>query len=129
HEVFSTGSSGIVQIVEPSRNLIGINWRDIWKYRELLYFLTWRDVKIRYKQTVLGGASAVLQPVMSMAEFLLDEKRRPPAALSPHSRRSWPMGPGPPRIGGVGGAARGSAGYLPKLRSGPPPPPTPQIGG
>lgn len=44
-------------------------WEDIWRYRELLYFLTWRDVKIRYKQTTLGVAWAVIQPVMNMVVF------------------------------------------------------------
>src|SRR5581483_7278170 len=44
-------------------------WRDLWRYRELLYFLAWRDVLLRYKQTVLGIAWAVLRPLMSMAVF------------------------------------------------------------
>jgi lipopolysaccharide transport system permease protein len=46
-----------------------INARELWKYRELLYFLTWRDVKVRYKQTLLGAAWAVLQPAMMMVVF------------------------------------------------------------
>jgi lipopolysaccharide transport system permease protein len=45
--------------------------RDLWAYRELLYFLSWRDVKVRYKQTLLGAAWAVLQPVASMLVFTL----------------------------------------------------------
>lgn len=61
----------IVQIIEPSAGWAGINWREIWRYRELLYFLTWRDVKIRYKQTVLGAAWAMLQPFMAMVVFSL----------------------------------------------------------
>lgn len=44
---------------------------DLWKYRELLYFLTWRDVKVRYKQTVLGAAWAVLQPFLTMVVFTI----------------------------------------------------------
>ena len=44
-------------------------FREIWNYRELLYFLTWRDVKVRYKQTVIGAAWAVIQPVMTMLIF------------------------------------------------------------
>jgi lipopolysaccharide transport system permease protein len=68
HEIFPACPSGAV-VIEPSRNRIGINWGEIWNYRELLYFLTWRDVKIRYKQTVLGGAWAILQPVMTMIVF------------------------------------------------------------
>ncbi len=47
------------------------SWRDLWEYRELLYFLVWRDVKVRYKQTVLGGAWAIIQPLTSMIIFSL----------------------------------------------------------
>jgi lipopolysaccharide transport system permease protein len=69
HETISTAMPRVVQVIEPSHSRIGINWREIWAYRELLYFLTWRDVKIRYKQTVLGGSWAILQPVMTMIVF------------------------------------------------------------
>jgi lipopolysaccharide transport system permease protein len=61
--------SPVVQVIEPPRGWVGINWREIWRYRELLYFLTWRDVKVRYKQTVLGAAWAILQPFMTMVVF------------------------------------------------------------
>ncbi len=44
-------------------------WRDLWQYRELLYFLAWRDVKVRYKQAVLGAAWALIQPVVTMVLF------------------------------------------------------------
>jgi len=43
------------------------NWKELWRYRELFYFFTWRDVKLRYKQTMLGFAWAVLQPLVMMA--------------------------------------------------------------
>jgi lipopolysaccharide transport system permease protein len=56
-------------LIEPSRNWEWINWAELWRYRELLFFLAWRDVKIRYKQTVLGVAWAVLQPALMMAVF------------------------------------------------------------
>jgi lipopolysaccharide transport system permease protein len=46
-----------------------VNLRELWQFRELLYFLTWRDVKVRYKQTALGAAWAVLQPAMMMVVF------------------------------------------------------------
>jgi lipopolysaccharide transport system permease protein len=46
-----------------------VNWRELWAYRELLYFLTWRDIKIRYKQAALGVAWAILQPVITMIIF------------------------------------------------------------
>jgi lipopolysaccharide transport system permease protein len=58
-------------VVEANETGIGINLKDLWNYRELLYFLVWRDVKIRYKQTLLGAAWAVLQPLLTMAIFTL----------------------------------------------------------
>lgn len=58
-------------IVEPSKSLTALNLRELWTYRELLYFLTWRDVKVRYKQTALGAAWAILQPVFMMIVFSL----------------------------------------------------------
>lgn len=48
-----------------------MNLREVWQYRELLYFLVWRDIKIRYKQTALGAGWAVIQPVMTMMVFSL----------------------------------------------------------
>jgi lipopolysaccharide transport system permease protein len=56
-------------IIEPSPAWRLIHLHDLWTYRELLYFLVWRDVKIRYKQTVLGAAWAIIQPVASMIVF------------------------------------------------------------
>jgi lipopolysaccharide transport system permease protein len=50
---------------------VSLNLRELWEYRELLYFLTWRDIKARYKQTALGVAWAVLQPLLTMAVFSL----------------------------------------------------------
>ncbi|HEY5982668.1 MAG TPA: ABC transporter permease [Anaerolineales bacterium] len=55
--------------INPPRGWEGLGIRDLWRYRELVYFLTWRDVKVRYKQTVLGAAWAILQPVLSMLIF------------------------------------------------------------
>lgn len=60
-----------LQVIEPTRGWNGINWKEIWRYRELLYFLTWRDVKVRYKQTVLGALWAIIQPVMTMVVFTI----------------------------------------------------------
>jgi lipopolysaccharide transport system permease protein len=57
--------------VEPSRGWAALRLGDLWAYRELVYFLTWRDVKVRYKQTVLGAAWAILQPVLTMLIFSL----------------------------------------------------------
>lgn len=55
-----------VIILQPSRGWSALNLRDLWIYRELAYFLTWRDVKVRYKQTVLGAGWAILQPMINM---------------------------------------------------------------
>lgn len=53
----------------PRTGLASLGLRELWDFRELLYFLTWRDVKVRYRQTLLGGAWAVLQPLLSMVVF------------------------------------------------------------
>jgi len=55
--------------IKRSRGWVALNLRDLWEYRELLYFLVWRDVKVRYKQTVLGVAWAILQPFLTMVVF------------------------------------------------------------
>lgn len=57
--------------IRPSRGWISLDLRALWEYRELLYFLTWRDIKVRYKQTVLGAAWAILQPLFTMVVFSL----------------------------------------------------------
>lgn len=60
-----------VTYLRPTRGLAALNLRDLWVYRELVYFLTWRDILVRYKQTVLGAAWAVIQPVVQMVVFTL----------------------------------------------------------
>jgi len=55
--------------IKPSKGLAALNLRDLWVYRELIYFMIWRDVKVRYKQTMLGAAWAIIQPVMTMLVF------------------------------------------------------------
>jgi lipopolysaccharide transport system permease protein len=60
-----------VTIVKPSRGWISLKLGELWEYRELLYFLTWRDIKVRYKQTVLGAAWAIIQPFFTMVVFSL----------------------------------------------------------
>ena len=57
--------------ITPSRGWVALNLADIWAHRELLYFLTWRDIKIRYKQTALGALWAVIQPLFPMLIFTL----------------------------------------------------------
>ena len=60
-----------LSIIEPKKGWIPIDLKEIWKYRELLYFLTKRDIKVRYKQTVLGGLWAIIQPVFTMIVFTI----------------------------------------------------------
>ncbi len=57
--------------IEPSTRWPALGLRELWEYRELLYFLTWRDIKVRYKQTALGAAWAVIQPFFLMVVFSL----------------------------------------------------------
>jgi len=56
-------------VIEPQKGWIPINFRELWAFRELLYFLAWRDVKVKYKQMALGVIWAVLQPVLTMVIF------------------------------------------------------------
>jgi lipopolysaccharide transport system permease protein len=55
--------------IEPSRGFVPLKIKELWEYRELLYFLVWRDIKVRYKQTALGVLWAIIQPVMTMIVF------------------------------------------------------------
>src|SRR6185369_3958055 len=58
-------------VIQPSKKWGVLSFKDIWAYRELLFFLTWRDVKVRYKQTALGAAWAIIQPLFMMLVFSL----------------------------------------------------------
>ena len=60
-----------VRRIQASRRRVRLNLRELWAYRELLFFLIWRDVKVRYKQTALGAAWAILQPFVMMVVFTL----------------------------------------------------------
>jgi lipopolysaccharide transport system permease protein len=60
-----------VTIIEPKKGWVPVDLKEIWSYRELLYFLTKRDIKVRYKQTILGGLWAIIQPVFTMIVFTL----------------------------------------------------------
>lgn len=60
-----------VVILQPSKGLFQFNLRAVWEYRELLYFLVWRDIKVRYKQTAIGAIWAILQPLLTMMIFAL----------------------------------------------------------
>ena len=57
--------------IRPSKGWVSLKLGELWQYRELLYFLIWRDIKVRYKQTALGAAWAIIQPVMTMVVFSL----------------------------------------------------------
>ena len=57
--------------IQPARGWISLELPELWGYRELLYFLVWRDLKVRYKQTMLGAAWAIIQPVSAMLVFTL----------------------------------------------------------
>ncbi len=58
-------------VIQPTKRWSLLSFNDIWAYRELLFFLTWRDVKVRYKQTALGAAWAILQPLFMMVIFTI----------------------------------------------------------
>ncbi len=60
-----------IVVIEPSKGWVALNLRDLWRYRDLLYILTERDIKVRYKQTVLGVAWAIIQPLFTMLVFSL----------------------------------------------------------
>jgi lipopolysaccharide transport system permease protein len=57
--------------IQPSKGWVPLKLHELWEYRELIYFLIWRDVKVRYKQTVLGAAWAIIQPFFTMVVFSL----------------------------------------------------------
>ncbi len=63
------GGSRPVTVIEPPRSWVPLDLRELWDQRELVYFLAWRDIKVRYKQTALGASWAILQPVFAMVVF------------------------------------------------------------
>jgi lipopolysaccharide transport system permease protein len=58
-------------IIEARKGWWHFNWRDLWDYRELLFFLVWRDIKVRYKQTLLGASWALIQPTLQLVVFTI----------------------------------------------------------
>src|ERR1700719_1155315 len=62
--------SSVVRI-EARRGWLALDLGELWAYRDLVYFFVWRDIKVRYKQTVIGAAWAILQPVLTMLVFSL----------------------------------------------------------
>jgi len=71
YEADAVSFNSPVTIVKPSRGWVSLNLGELREYRELIYFLTWRDIKVRYKQTVLGAAWAIIQPFFTMVVFSL----------------------------------------------------------
>ena len=67
---YSSYRAGLLRI-EPAQGWSSLGLEELWQYRELLYFLTWRDIKVRYKQTILGAAWAIIQPFFMMIVFSL----------------------------------------------------------
>ena len=67
----STAERPAVIRIRPHRAWVSVDWRELWSYRELGYFLVWRDVKVRYKQTIFGVLWAIIQPFMLMVVFSL----------------------------------------------------------
>jgi lipopolysaccharide transport system permease protein len=66
----AAGAAPVTRIAPP-RGWLELRLREVWEYRELLYFFVWRDVKVRYKQTVIGVAWVILQPLMTMGVFTI----------------------------------------------------------
>jgi lipopolysaccharide transport system permease protein len=58
-------------VIRPTKGWVSLRLKHLWEYRELVYFLTWREVKVRYKQTAIGAAWAVIQPLFTMLIFSL----------------------------------------------------------
>jgi lipopolysaccharide transport system permease protein len=67
-----------ITLIKPSKGWSALNLRDLWVYRELILFMTWRDLKVRYKQTLLGAGWAVLQPFLTMVVFSIFIHRADP---------------------------------------------------
>jgi lipopolysaccharide transport system permease protein len=65
------GADGRVTVIRPARGWASLNLGELWEYRELLYFLVWRDVKIRYKQTAIGAAWVLIQPLLTATIFTI----------------------------------------------------------
>jgi lipopolysaccharide transport system permease protein len=67
----SGGAVAATTVIEPQKSWLDFRLRELWGFRELLFFLVWRDIKVRYKQTLLGAAWAILQPFMTMVVFTI----------------------------------------------------------
>src|SRR6516162_3537472 len=70
-ENLSVPAAPAITRIEPPRNFLELHLRDVWSYRELLYFLVWRNLKVRYKQTVIGVIWVIVQPLLSTGVFTI----------------------------------------------------------
>jgi lipopolysaccharide transport system permease protein len=68
-EIAARDSASPRAIIQPSKGWVSLRLREFWEFRELLYFLVWREVKVRYKQTAIGAAWAIIQPLFTMVIF------------------------------------------------------------
>ncbi|MBI4640643.1 MAG: ABC transporter permease [Candidatus Tectomicrobia bacterium] len=108
-------------IIQPSKGWMAINFQELWEYRELLYFLTWRDIKVRYKQTVLGAAWAIIQPFFTMVVFSIffGKLARMPSDGLPYPIFAYcallPWGYFAGALGGASNSLIGSANLLTKV--------------
>jgi len=84
----SAHNSISVTVIVPSRGWVALKLGELWDYRELLYFLTWREIKVRYKQTLLGASWAIIQPLFTMLIFSLFFGR---LAKVPSDRIPYPL--------------------------------------
>jgi lipopolysaccharide transport system permease protein len=64
-------ASARITVIEPTRGWVALGLRELWEHRELFYFLAWRDIKVRYKQTAVGALWAIIQPIATVAIFTL----------------------------------------------------------
>lgn len=65
----SQDNAKTVHSIQPAKASLNVDWKELWQYRELFFFLAWRDLKVRYKQTVLGVTWVILQPILTMGVF------------------------------------------------------------
>jgi len=70
-ENLSVSVAPVITRIEPASNFLELRLRDVWSYRELLFFLVWRNLKVRYKQTVIGVIWVIVQPLLSMGVFTI----------------------------------------------------------
>jgi len=69
NELVVTRTEPVLTVIQPSSGWSALQLRDLWLHRELIFFMTWRDLKVRYKQTLLGAGWAILQPFLTMVVF------------------------------------------------------------